>query len=82
MGRMIDSRLKAATPKSKKPSKPFITEQNTEAQEGWRDPHTGLRLAPGAVQNWPDKEDERYIQYLYAHGCPIRDQSSPSITRS
>lgn len=78
MGRMIDSRLKPKKPSSRKPVKFSIVEQNTEAQEGWHDPHTGLRLATGAVQNWPDKEDEQYIKYLYTHGCSIRDQSNLS----
>jgi hypothetical protein len=72
---MIDSRLKSTKSNYKKTVKSFIVEQNTEAQEGWRDPHTGLRLAPGAVQNWPDKDDEKYIKYLYANGCPMSSQS-------
>jgi hypothetical protein len=27
----------------------------------WRDPKTGTRLAPGAIQNWPTREAERWI---------------------
>ncbi len=42
--------------------KPFIVPQNTETAEGWRDSRTGLRLAPGAVQNWPSAKDEEYLK--------------------
>lgn len=42
--------------------KPYISPQNTESEEGWHDPRTGLRLAPGALQNWPCKKDEDYIK--------------------
>lgn len=28
----------------------------------WIDPRTGIRLAPGATQNWPSKSDEQYIK--------------------
>lgn len=77
MGHMIDSRLKSVKPKNKKPPKPFTLEQNTEGHEGWRDPYTGLRLAPGGIQNWADKEDERYIKYLHIYGSPL--QGGPSM---
>lgn len=41
-----------------------IAEQNTEGTEGWRDLRTGIRLAPGAIQNWPTKQDEMYLGKL------------------
>jgi len=31
---------------------------------GWSDPRTGIRLAPGALQNWPTREDDRHIEKL------------------
>ena len=42
-----------------------IPEQNMEKTEGWRDLRTGIRLAPGAIQNWPTKQDEMYLNKLY-----------------
>ena len=48
----------------KTPKHTTILPQNTEAKEGWRDLRTGIRLAPGAIQNWPTKQDEMYIDKL------------------
>ena len=31
------------------------------SESDWRDPTTGIRLAPGAIQNWPTREMERWI---------------------
>ena len=31
----------------------------------WRDRKTGTRLAPGAVQNWPTREMEKWIDHQY-----------------
>jgi hypothetical protein len=31
----------------------------------WRDRKTGTRLAPGAVQNWPTRETEKWITQQY-----------------
>lgn len=50
--------------------KPFILPQNTESTEGWRDKRTNIRLAPGAVQNWPTKDDEQYLVHIYENPKP------------
>jgi len=51
-----------------------ILTQNTEYEEGWRDVRTGIRLADGAIQNWPTKDDEKYIKTLYAHPPSLQKQ--------
>ena len=33
------------------------------AEHIWHDARTGMRLAPGAIQNWPTKQDEKQIRY-------------------
>jgi hypothetical protein len=33
-----------------------------EQQSDWRDPRTGIRLAPGAIQNWPTHSELRWIK--------------------
>lgn len=52
--------------------KPFIVPQNTESTEGWRDPRTGIRLAPGGTQNWPTNEDEVYIRSCYSYMYSVK----------
>jgi hypothetical protein len=42
-----------------KPRAVFDFVRTTEAV--WRDPKTGTLLAPGATQNWPTREIERWI---------------------
>ena len=34
----------------------------TRGEHEWVDPRTGIRLAPGAKQNWPSKSDEAFIK--------------------
>jgi hypothetical protein len=63
-----------------KKTKPFIVDQNTENWEGWRDPRTGVRLAPGAFQNWPSKNDEAYYTTLKVQGAKV--QRSEEIKHS
>lgn len=33
-----------------------------EQKSDWRDPRTGLILAPGAIQNWPTQSELRWIK--------------------
>ena len=42
-----------------------FAQQLVDAENVWRDPTTGLRLAPGAIQNWPTRKDEAYLKHLY-----------------
>lgn len=32
----------------------------------WRDPRTGIVMAPGAVRAWPTKAEDAMIEQLYA----------------
>lgn len=57
--------------------KPYILEQNTESTEGWRDPRTGVRLAPGALQNWPNASDQAYAKTVYKQ--MLKDEMKNSV---
>jgi hypothetical protein len=33
-----------------------------DRESHWRDPRTGTRLAPGAIQNWPTRYEEEQMK--------------------
>lgn len=52
----------------------------TRHESEWYDPRTKLRLAPGAMQNWPSKEDDKYIKH--ERGILSRKQYFQNITEN
>jgi len=49
-------------PSSSKKHKPrAVFDYVATSEVVWHDPTTKLRLAPGAVQNWPTRDAERWI---------------------
>lgn len=45
------------------PSEKRFWPSGITAENVWHDARTGMRLAPGAIQNWPTKQDEKQILY-------------------
>ena len=45
------------------------------AEHVWNDRRTGIRMAPGAVQNWPTRGEEKYIEHTRRLVADVRRQS-------
>ena len=56
----------STAPMGKQHASSAVPTNVTAAENAWRDSRTRVRLAPGAVQNWPTKHEEAAIQKLYA----------------
>ena len=44
------------------------------AEDAWVDGRTGIRMAPGAVQNWPTPTEEKYIRSTHRLVAEVRRQ--------